>query len=97
IVARAGYHVNLEYPTVFRPVDSPGVDFGKERISLSETLARTPCTDHPDDACAVSSSLAFTARAKGRVRVAGTLAFSVCNPERCLIEKVPLSLAINSK
>jgi hypothetical protein len=97
IAARAGYHVNLEYPTVFKPAGSPGVDFGKERISLGETLARTPCADQPRETCAVSSPLAFTARAKGRVRVAGTVAFSVCNPERCLIEKVPLSLVISAK
>jgi hypothetical protein len=97
ISAKPGYHVNLDYPTVFRPAASKGVDFAADRVPLGAALTRVACADHPGEACEVSAPVSFKVRAKGPVRVAGTLAFSVCNPERCLIEKVPLALALQAK
>jgi hypothetical protein len=38
----------------------------------------------------------FQAKAKGPGRAAGVVALSVCNPDLCLIEKVPVSAAIEA-
>jgi hypothetical protein len=97
IAAKAGYHVNLDYPTLFRPSGSAGIDFAADRVPLGAALTRVPCADLPEQACEVSAPVPFVVRANGPVRVAGTVAFSVCNPERCLIEKVPLALALDAK
>jgi invasion protein IalB len=97
IAAKAGYHVNLDYPTLFRPAGSAGIDFAADRVPIGAALTRLPCADLLEQACEVSAPVPFVARANGPVRVAGTLAFSVCNPERCLIERVPLALALDAK
>jgi hypothetical protein len=44
----------------------------------------------------VSAPVRFTARSAGEARLAGTV-FSVCNPERCLIEKVPLAATVAAR
>jgi hypothetical protein len=33
----------------------------------------------------------------GPLRVAGVLAFSVCDPNRCLIEKIPLEVNVTAR
>ena len=45
----------------------------------------------------MSAPLRFTAREAREARVAGTVAFSVCNPKRCLIDKVPLSATVAAR
>jgi hypothetical protein len=91
VKARGPYHVNRDYPMSFRPDTASTAAFDGEKVALGEGAERTPCADHPGEACAVSAPLRFTARTAGEARLAGTVAFSVCNPERCLIEKVPLA------
>jgi hypothetical protein len=90
VKARGRYHVNRDYPMSFRPDPATAAAFGAEKVALGEGAERTPCTDHPAEACSISAPLRFTAYGTGESRLAGTVAFSVCNPERCLIEKVPL-------
>lgn len=96
VAAKAGYHVNPEYPMVFKPEGQSGVRFAEERLKLTWGL-KTPCGDKPDDTCAVEVPIALTPEKAGPAVVAGLVAFSVCNPQHCLIEKVPLSLAIDVK
>ncbi len=95
--ARGPYHVNRDYPMSFRPDNPATITFKGEKVALGEGAERTPCADHPAEACTVSAPLGFTAREAGEARVAGTVAFSVCNPERCLIEKVPLSATVAAR
>ena len=45
----------------------------------------------------MSAPLGFTAAATGETRLSGTVAFSVCNPDRCLIEKVPLTATVAAR
>jgi hypothetical protein len=94
VKARGPYHVNREYPTSFRPDATATAAFEGERIALGEGAERTPCADHPAEACTIASPLRFTPRAPGPARLAGTVAFSVCNPDRCLIEKVALAATV---
>ncbi len=89
VSARAGYHVNLDYPMAFRPAPESTAAFSAERIPLRPAAA-TPCQGRPAETCAVRLELPFTAPSKGAAHLAGTLAFSVCSADRCLIEKVLL-------
>lgn len=93
VAAKPGYHVNPEYPMVFKPEGHVGVRFAEERLRLTGGT-KTPCAEKAEDACAVEVPIALTPEKAGPATVAGIVAFSVCNPQHCLIEKVPLSLAI---
>ena len=97
VKARGPYHVNREYPMAFRPDASATATFAGERIPLGEGAERTPCADHPGEACTIAAPLRFTPRAAGEARLAGTVAFSVCNPDRCLIEKVALAATVAAR
>lgn len=94
IAAKSGFHVNPEYPMAFKPQGHAGVQFAEERLKLTWG-PKTPCAAKAEDACAVEVPLSMTPQKAGPAVVAGVVAFSVCNPEHCLIEKVPLSLAID--
>ena len=94
IAAKNGFHVNPEYPMVFKPQGQVGVRFAEERLKLTWG-AKTPCPAKAEDACAVEVPVALTPEKAGPATVAGLVAFSVCNPEHCLIEKIPLTLAID--
>ncbi|HET6438644.1 MAG TPA: hypothetical protein VFG59_11315 [Anaeromyxobacter sp.] len=89
LTARAGYHVNKDYPTAFRPGPDSTVTFASARVALKPTAA-TACAGEPGESCAVTLELPYRAAGSGEARLAGTLDFSVCSKERCLIEKVPL-------
>jgi hypothetical protein len=54
----------------------------------------TPCPGDAKQVCSASLVLPYTPPAGGSARVAGVFAFSVCTAERCLIQKVPLSIAV---
>ena len=89
LTARAGNHVNLDYPASFRPAADATVAFAGARVALSPA-DRVACAGHAEETCTVRWPLPFTAADTARARVAGTLAFSVCSAERCLIERVVL-------
>lgn len=93
---KGGYHVNAEYPVNFRPAADGTVKFEGDKISLSTGLTKEKCAGS-DDVCKASAELPFSATTKGSAKVAGTLAFSVCDPSRCLIEKAPLALNLDVK
>lgn len=93
VVAKEGYHVNPDYPVAFKPAPESTVTFASERLALG-TGTRTPCAaPHEADACQAAFDVPFTA-APGAQTVQGTLAFSVCSADTCLIEKMPLTLAL---
>ena len=101
VEAGEGFYINAEYPVSFRPdKSSDGVRFAQERFALQESAERTPCpgavahAGAAPNACTLSARVPFSATAAGPQRVAGVLAFSVCNPERCLIDKVPLEVTV---
>ena len=91
LIARGGYHVNLDYPLAFIPAADATADFASARVALSPS-ERTPCDGHPGDVCTVGADVPLVPRGGSALRVAGTLAFSVCTAERCLIEKAPLAV-----
>ena len=89
IAARDGFHVNPDYPLKFTPSKESTVTFAGPSVALLEVLQKTPCEAHPEDTCRATAPIAFTSGV-GPALVAGTLAFSVCNADQCLIEKVAL-------
>lgn len=96
IEARAGFHVNPDYPVAFKPTAAPGaVRFTRERLPLSDGRA-TPCTDKAEDACAMEFDLSYPPEEVAS-SLQGVVAFSVCSADKCLIEKVPLTLALGAK
>lgn len=97
ILARGGMKVNEEYPTAFKPGPGTTADLGGERVALREPSGRTPCPGEPSSACELRFPLPFTPRGAGEVRIEGTLAFSVCNAEKCLVEKAPLSVVARAR
>ena len=92
VTARGPYHVNRDYPTSFRADKASTAVFPADKVPLGEGAERTPCKDFPGEACALSAPLPFRAAASGETRIAGVVAFSVCNADRCLIEKVPVAV-----
>lgn len=93
VTAKPGFHVNPEYPVSFRPEGSESVKFSGERVPLTAGT-RTPCAEKAEDACKVEFPLPATPEKAGPAKLAGVVAFSVCSADKCLIEKVPVSLAI---
>jgi hypothetical protein len=91
ITARPPLHINPDYPAAFRP-DPGGVTFEGERVALGQELKK-PCAAKAEDTCEATSTLRYTGGASG-TSVSGTVQFSVCEPEKCLIEKVKVASAI---
>ncbi len=97
VKARGPYHVNREYPMAFRPDPTSRPAFASDRVALGDGAVRTACAQFQGEDCAVSAPLGFTAATTGETRLSGTVAFSVCNPDRCLIEKVPLTATVAAR
>lgn len=93
VTAKPGFHVNPEYPVTFKPEGFEAVKFASERVALTPGT-KTPCADKAEDACKVEFPLPVTPEKAGPAKVAGIVAFSVCSADKCLIEKVPVTLAI---
>jgi hypothetical protein len=94
LVARGGFHVNEEYPLSFRPLPSAAADFAKPRFDRGDGLVLEPCAAGAAEACRARLPIAFTPRTAGAVSVGGTLSFSVCSAEKCLIRKVDLAVPV---
>lgn len=91
LTTQGGYRFDLDYPCSFRPHPSATAKFAAERVPLTAST-RKACAKAPGETCQVTLPLAFTPAAR-TARVTGTLSFSVCNTERCLIQRVTLSAA----
>lgn len=97
VKARDGFHVNADYPVAFKPAADATVKFASEKLALGAGT-RTPCpAPHETDACQADFEVPFTTDAVGPQQVKGTLLFSVCRADKCLVEKVPLTLAMEVK
>jgi hypothetical protein len=95
LVVRGGFHVNAEYPLSFRPLPSTAAEFAKPRFDRGDGLVLEPCAAEAGDACRARLPVAFTPRTTGAVSVGGTLSFSVCSAEKCLIRKVDLAVPVD--
>ena len=87
LLAKGPFKVNDKYPYKFKVKEGAGVKYPgpviKDGVKLEKTRAVLP--------------VPFTPESAGKKEIAGRFDFSVCTPERCLIEKRELTLAINVK
>jgi hypothetical protein len=86
--ARDPYHVNAEYPLKFTARTSTGIKYAREVVGKDAAKFEVKRATVPVE---------FTPETAGRKVVAGTLRFSVCNDQRCLIEKRELEVGIDVK
>ena len=87
LVAKPPYHTNAEYPHKFKlSAAPPGLTYPEAvvkgmQVKPERSVLRVP----------------VQAQQAGLATVSGTLSFSVCTEERCLVEKRDLSLALEIK
>jgi hypothetical protein len=93
--AADGFHVNADYPAHFKPDAVEGVAFEHARYDLKDVATKIPCQANAEDACELSAQVPARAEQPGKKKISGTFAFSVCNPEQCLIEKQPVSVEVD--
>ncbi len=94
VETRAGFHLNDDYPIHFDVQPAPGVAFPRARIDRKD-VGLTPCAAG-GHACRARVPVAFTPSVTSS-RAGGTLAFSACDAERCLIEKVAISAPVAAR
>lgn len=93
VETRAGYHLNDDYPLHFTPVVSDHVRFEKPRIDR-DAMTLAQCTPPNEHLCRASIPVAFSADGRGWTQLGGVVAFSACDADQCLIEKVSLSTKV---
>lgn len=87
LVAKTGYHCNAEYPHKFKLGAAPaGLSYPEATVKGMQVTAERSVLRIP-----------VVAQTPGKPTVSGTLQFSVCNDERCLVEKRELSLNLEVK
>jgi hypothetical protein len=97
VAARGSFHVNHEYPSSFRVAPAaPGLRYPREKVDRATGIVLEPC-GAGENACSARLLVPFIAETAGAHTVGGTLAFSVCDDARCLIEKVAVSLPVAAR
>jgi hypothetical protein len=87
LVAKPPYHCNAEYPHKFKlPAAPAGLSYPEATVRGMQVTAQRSVLRIP-----------VVAQSPGKPTVSGTLQFSVCNDERCLVEKRELSLNLEVK
>jgi hypothetical protein len=87
LTAKPPYHCNAEYPHKFKLNAAPaGLSYPEETVrGMKVTPERSVL------------AIPVKAEAAGKPTISGTLSFSVCTAERCMVEKRDLSLALDVK
>jgi hypothetical protein len=87
LVANPPYHCNADYPHKFKLGAAPaGISYPEPTVKGAKITPERSVLAIP-----------VQARAPGKATVTGTLQFSVCNDERCLVEKRELALNLDVK
>jgi hypothetical protein len=87
LVAKAPYHCNADYPHKFKLAAAPaGLAYPEATVKGMQVTAERSVLRIP-----------VVAQSSGKSTVSGTLHFSVCNEDRCLVEKRELSLNLEVK
>lgn len=87
LTAKPPYHCNPEYPHKFKLNAAPaGLSYPEETVrGMKVTPERSVL------------AIPVKAEAAGKPTISGTLSFSVCTAERCMVEKRDLTLALDVK
>ncbi len=90
IRAKADFHINDKYPTKFKLADP-----APEGVAYTRVLVKRE--DGRFDEKSGTLPVKFTVARPGKVKISGTLAFSVLNDANMLMEKVDLSTEVEVK
>lgn len=85
LTARGGFKCNDKYPYKFT------LDPAPSGVSYPSTVVTGMAVSDKRS----TMSIPFTPTEKGAKTISGTLAFSVCDADKCLIEKQKLSVTVN--
>lgn len=96
VTTRAGYHLNDDYPLNFRPKASASAAFERPRVDRADGMAFERCERDAAHSCTARIPVTFTPKVVGAVEVGGTVAFSACDPDRCIIKKVDLTVPVQA-
>lgn len=88
LAGRNGYHVNQEYPIELALQPAEGLKLAKTKLVRADASAF-------EEAQAVFP-VALTPESAGRKALHGTLNFSVCNPQNCLLERQDVSVELDA-
>jgi hypothetical protein len=90
LTPKAGYHTNAQYPYKFKLADPApdGVTFPKPILQRA---------DGSFEEKKGYFKVPFTATKAGKVTLGGTLYLSVCSDANCIMDKVPLEVAVDVK
>ena len=85
LVAKPPYHCNPEYPHKFKLNPAPaGLAYPEDTVRGMKVTPERGVLAIP-----------VNAQSAGKPTVSGTLSFSVCTEERCMVEKRDLSVALD--
>jgi hypothetical protein len=87
------FHLNDDYPLNFTIVPSDGIVFKKPRFDRRDGIVFEACGKDATHRCRALVPVPFTASTAGRA--GGVLAFSACDAEECVIEKVAVSVPVS--
>lgn len=96
IDAIGGFHFNDEYPHHFTIQPSSAVETPTMRLD-APAFVPTPCPADPAHRCRLVAAMPFSPRAGGSFTLEGELAFGACDAERCIIEKLPITLPVEAR
>ena len=87
---KGDYHINEQYPYKFKAADPApeGVKFPKPILQRA---------DGSFEKKKGSFKVPFVAAKSGKATISGTLSLSVCSDANCIMDKVPLELAVDVK
>ena len=87
---KGAYHINEQYPYKFKATDPApeGLKFPKPILQRA---------DGSFDKKAGSFKVPFVVSKAGKATVSGVLSLSVCSDANCIMDKVPLELAVDVK
>lgn len=90
LVTKGAYHTNAQYPYKFKVAEPApdGVTYPKP------VLQRADGTFEEKKG---SFKVPFTAAKSGKVTIGGTFSLSVCSEANCIMDKVPLEIAVDVK
>jgi hypothetical protein len=87
LVAKPPYHCNADYPHKFKLAAAPtGLTYPETTVKGAKVTPEKSVLP-----------IVVQAQSPGKAKVSGTLSFSVCNEERCLVEKRDLAVELDVK
>ena len=94
VETRAGFHLNDDYPHRFTPLPAPAISYDDTRVEAA-AMRRRACSEAAPHACALEVAAPFVAHGAGHSTLGGELAFGACDADRCIIEKLAVTVPLD--